>query len=108
MAKNAGMAPQKRYGHSACLVKNKMYVFGGLDKSNFQTFYECTFKFGTPMDEGTTGLNGLLFSWDKIKADTPRARDSHSFIHVSIYAQQEVWEKYKFFTFITVRSFICI
>ena len=77
------MAPQKRYGHSACLVKNKMYIFGGFDKSNLQTFYECTFKFGTPMDEGTSGLNGLLFSWDKIKAEAPRARDSHSFIHVS-------------------------
>lgn len=22
--------PQKRYAHSACLVNNKMYVFGGL------------------------------------------------------------------------------
>jgi hypothetical protein len=42
-------APQKRYGHTACLVKNKMYIFGGLASQqkggNLQTFFECQLKF---------------------------------------------------------------
>eukprot|EP00347_Sterkiella_histriomuscorum_P007476 403348772 len=70
--------PQKRYGHSATLVKNKMYIFGGLASQmkggNFQTFYECQLKFNS--DDGT------LFNWEKIKSDAPKARDSHSCIHV--------------------------
>lgn len=78
------LAPQKRYGHTACLVKNKMYLFGGLKKGgNSQTFYECALKFGTPTDENSNVTNGLLFSWDKIKAEAPQARDSHTFIHVN-------------------------
>jgi hypothetical protein len=37
--------PQKRYGHSATVVDNKLYVFGGAFKkgngNTFHSFYEC-------------------------------------------------------------------
>ncbi len=60
-------------------MKNKMYVFGGLGSQkggNLQTLYECTVKF----DQDTN----VCFGWDKMKAEGPRARDSHTCIHVII------------------------
>lgn len=61
-----------------------MYVFGGLASQqkggNLQTFFECLLRFnGNSADEASSNL---LFVWDKIKAEAPRARDSHTVIHV--------------------------
>lgn len=46
-----------------------------------QTFHECTLKFAS---QGEDTHSNVLFSWDKIKGDAPRARDSHTCVHVSI------------------------
>ena len=78
-------APQKRYAHSACLAGNKMYVFGGQasfnpsqqKKGNLQTLYEVDFLLDKQKPP-------YLYKWEKIRADNPRARDSHTCIYVSI------------------------
>jgi len=74
--------PQKRYAHSACMIGSEMFIFGGLNSpnkgGNLQTFYQCSLALNPAQ-----GIDGLLptpplYKWDKIKAEAPRARDSHT------------------------------
>ena len=59
---------------------NKMYIFGGLNpptkKGNLQTFYSCQFMLDQPHPS-------YLYKWEKIRAENPRARDSHTCVNVS-------------------------
>ena len=77
---NSQISPQKRYAHSSCMVGNKMYIFGGLNpptkKGNLQTFYSCQFMLDNHHPS-------YLYKWDKIRAENPRARDSHTCVNVS-------------------------
>jgi N-acetylneuraminic acid mutarotase len=78
-ASKADTAPQKRYGHSATLIKDKMYVFGGLagqKGGNIQTLFECQLKI-----TNNEKLDNF-YQWEKIKAEAPRARDSHTCVHI--------------------------
>lgn len=65
-----------------------MYIFGGLashqKSGNLQTLYECTLKLNT---EGS-----VLYQWEKVKSEGPKARDSHTCVHVS----------FLIFTYITI------
>jgi hypothetical protein len=81
-----------------------MYVFGGLVShqkgGNLQTFFECHLKLSGQSDDqllsGVSsggGSSSVLYQWDKIKAEAPRARDSHTVIHVSI-TQRELTKNY--------------
>ena len=57
-----------------------MYIFGGLNpptkKGNLQTFYSCHFMLDSPQPP-------YLYKWDKIRAENPRARDSHTCVYVN-------------------------
>jgi len=67
--------PQKRYGHTATVIDNKIYLFGGVSRkgngqTNFHSFYECSLKLDSSKDD--------LFKWKKIMGEVPKSRDSHS------------------------------
>ena len=57
-----------------------MYIFGGLNpptkKGNLQTFYSCHFMLDAHHPS-------YLYKWEKIRAENPRARDSHTCVNVS-------------------------
>ena len=61
-----------------------MFVFGGLasynppnhKKGNLQTLFQVNFK----LDEEKPPY---LYKWEKIRAENPRARDSHTCVYVS-------------------------
>lgn len=59
------------------MSNNEMYVFGGLVSGskggNLQSFYKCSLNFNQHSPSS-------LFYWEKIRADAPRPRDSHSCI----------------------------
>lgn len=56
-----------------------MFIFGGLVSGskggNLQSFYRCELNINQ-------NAPSHLFQWEKIKADLPRPRDSHSCIKV--------------------------
>lgn len=61
------------------MVNNRMYIFGGLGSQkggNLQTLFECSLKF--PNKDSS-----VVYQWDKMKSEGPRARDSHTCLHVS-------------------------
>jgi len=65
-----------------------MYIFGGLASlqkgGNLQSFYECQLKFASTTEDSGSSAPSMLFQWDKIKAESPKARDSHTIVHVRI------------------------
>ena len=80
--------PQKRFSHASCIVGNKMYVFGGLNApnkgGNLQTFYSCQLNFNMSSPS-------ILYRWEKIKGDAPRARDSLTLVNVSLWSQANLF-----------------
>jgi leucine-zipper-like transcriptional regulator 1 len=67
--------PQKRYGHTASIIDNKLFIFGGAYRkgngaSPFHSFYECSLKIDAQRDD--------LFKWKRIMGEAPKTRDSHS------------------------------
>ena len=57
-----------------------MFVFGGLNApnkgGNLQTFYSCQLNYNVASPK-------ILYRWEKIKGDAPRARDSLTLVNVS-------------------------
>ena len=55
-----------------------MYIFGGLASQqkggNLQTLYACNMNFNSKEE--------VLFEWEKVKSEGPRARDSHTCLPV--------------------------
>ncbi len=58
-----------------------MYIFGGLGSAskggNLQTLHSCKLNL-SPEPNGDVDLSFPLFYWEKVKAEAPKARDSHT------------------------------